>query len=71
MRREGLVRTRREAQTIYYGLASDEAAAMMSLIYRLFCRDTRPVPAAKHEPRRPRWPRRPRAPAPGPSYGRG
>ena len=37
MRKEGLVDTRREAQTIYYSLASGEAARIVELLYELFC----------------------------------
>jgi len=42
LRREQLVSTRRAAQSIYYALASDEAAAVMTTLYELFCE----VPAA-------------------------
>ena len=38
MRKESLVRTRREAQTIYYSIASDEAARMVGLMHELYCR---------------------------------
>ena len=37
LRRENLVGTRREAQSIYYSIASDEAEAIMSTLYSLFC----------------------------------
>lgn len=37
MRKEDLVVTRREAQTIYYSIASDEAAAMVTLMHDLYC----------------------------------
>lgn len=43
LRRDGLVRTRRESRTIYYSLGSDEAREMIGALYRLFCRD-RPGP---------------------------
>ena len=39
LRREGLVRTRRESRTIYYRLGSDEARDMIGVLYRLFCRN--------------------------------
>lgn len=39
LRRGGLVATRRDARTIYYRLASDEAAAVMMVLYDLYCRD--------------------------------
>ena len=38
LRMEGLVRTRREAQTIYYSLGSQEAKRIIALMYELFCR---------------------------------
>jgi len=37
LRRENLVKTRREAQSIYYSLASDEAAQIMGTLYNLYC----------------------------------
>jgi DNA-binding transcriptional ArsR family regulator len=37
MRKEELVKTRREAQTIYYSIASDEAARMVGLMHELYC----------------------------------
>lgn len=37
LRRKGIVATRREAQSIYYSLASKEAAAVMATLYRAFC----------------------------------
>ena len=37
MRKENLVITRREAQTIYYSIASPEAARMVQLMHELFC----------------------------------
>ncbi len=37
LRREKLVRTRREAQCIYYSLASEEAAKIMATLYSLYC----------------------------------
>ena len=37
MRKEGLVDTRREAQTIYYSLQSGEAAKIVEVLYELFC----------------------------------
>ncbi len=37
MRREGLVETRREAQTIYYSLKSGEASRIVEVLYELFC----------------------------------
>jgi DNA-binding transcriptional ArsR family regulator len=37
LRRDGLVTTRREAQTIYYALASAEAEKVIALLYRMYC----------------------------------
>lgn len=38
MRKEGLVTTRREGQTIYYSLNGDEAAQVIELLYTLYCK---------------------------------
>lgn len=40
MRREGLVDTRRDAQTIYYSLKSGEASRIVEVLYELFCSPT-------------------------------
>ena len=37
LRRDNLVRTRREAQTIYYTVASHEALALLDQLYELYC----------------------------------
>lgn len=37
LRRERLVKTRREAQFIYYTLASHEAKVVMATLYDLYC----------------------------------
>ena len=37
MRKESLVTTRREAQTIYYSIASGEAEQFVSLMHELYC----------------------------------
>ena len=39
MRKENLVETRREAQTIYYSLKSGEAQRIVEVLYELFCAD--------------------------------
>ena len=39
LRRERLVQTRREAQSIFYSLASEEASAVMQTLYELYCKD--------------------------------
>ncbi len=37
LRRDNLVATRREAQTIYYSLSGDEASAVIETLYSLYC----------------------------------
>ncbi|WOJ91440.1 metalloregulator ArsR/SmtB family transcription factor [Methylocapsa polymorpha] len=37
LREDELVKTRRESQTIYYSLASEEAGQVIALLYDLFC----------------------------------
>ncbi len=37
LRAAGLVRARRESRNVHYSLGSAEAAAVLSLLYRLFC----------------------------------
>jgi DNA-binding transcriptional ArsR family regulator len=37
MRKESLVKTRREAQTIYYSIASEDAARIVALMHELYC----------------------------------
>lgn len=37
LRADGLVKTRRSSQTIFYSLASDNVARMIALLYELFC----------------------------------
>jgi DNA-binding transcriptional ArsR family regulator len=39
MRKEALVKTRRDAQTIYYSIASEEAARIVALMHELYCSD--------------------------------
>jgi DNA-binding transcriptional ArsR family regulator len=39
MRKEKLVTTRRDAQTIYYSIASQEATRMVQLMHELYCSD--------------------------------
>ena len=40
LRKDSLVKTRREAQTIYYSLADDKSARMIALLYDLFCSES-------------------------------
>jgi DNA-binding transcriptional ArsR family regulator len=39
MRKEGLVETRRQAQSIYYSLKADEAGKIIECLYGLYCAD--------------------------------
>jgi DNA-binding transcriptional ArsR family regulator len=47
LRRERIVVTRRSGQTIFYSLASAEAAAVMRTLYAVFCSGAGRKPAAK------------------------
>ncbi len=45
LRRDGLVSTRRAAQTIHYSLAGREAGAIMETLYALYCEPVKaPLP---------------------------
>lgn len=37
LRRDNLVQTRREAQTIFYSLSGEEASAVIETLYGLYC----------------------------------
>lgn len=37
MRHEGVVTSRREAQTIYYSISGEEVERLVSVLYELFC----------------------------------
>lgn len=37
LRREGLVETRRDGQTIYYSLAGEEGRRVIEVLYELYC----------------------------------
>ncbi|MFG1497332.1 metalloregulator ArsR/SmtB family transcription factor [Saccharospirillum sp. HFRX-1] len=39
LRQDGLVAVRKEAQTVYYRIASDEAQQVLGLLYSLYCPD--------------------------------
>jgi DNA-binding transcriptional ArsR family regulator len=39
LRAEGLVATRREAQAIFYSLASDEIRRIIATLYDIYCKD--------------------------------
>lgn len=42
LRLEGLVTTRREGNTIYYSLASEDVSTVLDSIYKIFCKRKRP-----------------------------
>lgn len=37
LRKDNLVQTRREAQTVYYALSNDEAARIIEVLHDIFC----------------------------------
>jgi DNA-binding transcriptional ArsR family regulator len=41
LREHGLVATRRDGKSIYYSMASQEAIAVMAVLYEQFCTNTR------------------------------
>ena len=49
LRREGLVRPRRQAQTIYYALARDDVRRLMEFLYVTYCGDTADQGEAKRD----------------------
>ena len=52
LRRDNLVQTRREAQTIYYSIASAEANAVLQTLYELYCSDDASSESPAAEPGR-------------------
>ncbi|KAA5602432.1 ArsR/SmtB family transcription factor [Blastochloris sulfoviridis] len=42
LRLDGLVTTRRDGQTIYYSLASDDVRVILGALYEVFCQPKRP-----------------------------
>ena len=40
MRKEGLVKTRRQSQSIFYSLDSENAAKLIDLLHQMFCKNT-------------------------------
>ncbi|MGQ0662970.1 MAG: ArsR/SmtB family transcription factor [Pseudomonadota bacterium] len=51
LRRDGLVTTRRVAQTIYYSLAGREPQAVIETLYALYCEPVKaPLPPAARTP---------------------
>ncbi|MGY5452286.1 ArsR/SmtB family transcription factor [Agarivorans sp. MS3-6] len=39
LRKDNLVATRKESQTVYYSLASDEATAILAQLHSMYCPD--------------------------------
>jgi len=39
LRKEALVTTRREAQTIFYSVASEDSKAVLATLYEIYCAD--------------------------------
>jgi len=37
LRSEGLVKARRDGKTVFYSLSSDEARAVVGIVYQMFC----------------------------------
>ena len=45
LRKDGLVAARRDAQTIYYSIASDPAREILKTLYQVFCKPPKPSKA--------------------------
>ena len=52
LRKDGLVATRREGQTVWYSLASEAAARLIETLYRLYCAPASLCRPAKRAPRK-------------------
>ena len=48
LRKDGLVSARRDAQTIYYSIASDPARELLKTLYQVYCEPPK-VPKAKRK----------------------
>lgn len=46
LRREHLVKTRRDAQTIFYSISSEESQAVLGTLYDIYCADADPARSA-------------------------
>ena len=51
LRKDGLVQTRRDAQTIFYAIASDSARRVLRTLFAIYCA---PTPICRAPPSRPR-----------------
>ena len=38
LRKDGLVKTRKEAQTVYYSLSDDKALQVLEVLHKIYCR---------------------------------
>ena len=47
LREAGVVETRRDGKSIYYRIASDQALAVLQVLYDQFCEPARPTRAAR------------------------
>lgn len=47
LRKDKLVKTRRQAQTIFYSLSSESAGQLMEMMSKLMCREYGPAPHAE------------------------
>ena len=50
LRQEGLVRTRRESQAIFYSLASPEVERIIAVLYDLYCKPAKQTQGAGNAP---------------------
>jgi ArsR family transcriptional regulator, virulence genes transcriptional regulator len=48
LRKDGLVSARRDAQTIYYSIASDPARELLKTLYQVYCRLPKPAKAKRN-----------------------
>lgn len=46
LRKDGIVKTRRDAQTIYYSLGDDQVKEVLTCLKKLFCADGSVIPEA-------------------------
>lgn len=51
LRKDGLVTTRREGQTIFYALARDDIAKLLDFLYRTYCSPAEAAGANTGEPK--------------------
>ncbi len=49
LRKDGLVSARRDAQTIYYSIASEPAREILAALYRVYCTPAQGKTAQKHK----------------------